>query len=98
MALVQLMEKILDVERRARLHLEHTDASLDLDAQLLQLLDIGEELPPHALLVRRRQISQGFDREFERSDHRGSPPAHCFSPATAECNYERWAPQGFEPR
>src|SRR5262245_11396744 len=100
MARVLLLEELVDVERRARLRLEHADTLLDLDAQRQQLLDIGEDLPAHALLVRQRQSLQGIDREFERSDHRPFPTRQCFSPDAAECNREEriLAAQTLDPR
>src|SRR5262245_1192931 len=72
MAHVLLHEEFVDVERQAGVRLQHADTLVDLDTQPQQLLDIGGELPPHPLLIRHRQILQGFYRECERSDHQPS--------------------------
>src|ERR1700681_199793 len=69
MALVLLAEKIVDVERTARVRLERARALVDLDAKLQQLLDIGKQLPAHAFLIRCGQARQGFDGELDRFDH-----------------------------
>src|ERR1700704_4497711 len=69
MALVLLAEEMGEGQRPSRVRLERAGALVDLDAKLQQLLDVGEQLPAHAFLIRRGQARQGFDGELDRFDH-----------------------------